>query len=348
VTGQADLIEEIARIHGYDRIPDTIISDDMPPQRANVPLETEEHTRDVLVSLGLRETINHRFTTPEREALLNASGGQVGPYVEIANPIAPDKTVMRRTLLTNMLETAVRNARHADSQQVFEIGSVYLPVADSLLPDEPRHLGLLLTGRRHQVSWTGDVPDAVMDFYDIKGVVDNLVAALKIPDVRYERAQHPTFHPGRSAVLYSGQAEIGAFGELHPQVALAFELTDAPVLAAELDLDVLLNRVGYQFFNIRPTPVTPPVYQDVALVVKDSVPAAEVEAVIWQAGGDLLKGVRLFDVYQGDSIPANHKSLAYNLVYQTDEKTLTDKEVARVHRKIVQAAENRLGATLRA
>src|SRR5690606_16188238 len=159
---------------------------------------------------------------------------------------------------------------------------------------------------------------------------------------------HPTFHPGRSAQLEIDGQAVGVMGELHPVVARRFELTDAPVLAAEFDLDALLAKARYRTFGLKLLPVTPPVYQDIALVVRDEIPAAEVEAVIWKAGGDLLKGVRLFDVYTGDPIPAGHRSLAYNLTYQTDERTLTDKEVASVHRKIVRAAETQLGARLRA
>jgi phenylalanyl-tRNA synthetase beta chain len=264
------------------------------------------------------------------------------------NPIAPDKRVLRHTLLAHLLETAAANARFRDQQQVFEIGHVYLPVDGEALPDEPRRLGIVMTGRRYQINWTNDAPGDSMDFYDLKGVVDSLLIKLKISNPRYSRANHPTFHPGRSAMLHVGKQEIGVLGELHPQVARAFDLTDAPVLAAEFNLDPLLAQVDYPLFNVTPLPQTPPVYQDIALVVREATPAADVEAVIVKAGGDLLKGVRLFDAYTGDPIPQGHKSLAYNLTYQTDEKTLTDKEVARVHRKIVQAAERELGATLRA
>jgi phenylalanyl-tRNA synthetase beta chain len=351
VTGQADLIEEIARIHGYDQIPNTIIEDEMPEQRANPIVEREERARDVLAALGLQENISYRLTTPEREAQLTPDG-QDGyhslPYVRVINPTAPDKTVMRHTLLAALLETAVQNARHHDSQQVFEIGSVYLPRAGQRLPDEPRRLAIIMTGRRYPAAWTPDVTDSLMDYFDLKGVVDALLDALKVPGVTFTRASHATFHPGRSAELRVDGQPVGVFGELHPLVARSFGLTAAPVLAAEFDLDALLAQARYARFSLKPLPVTPPVYQDIALVVKDQTTAAEVEAVIWKAGGDLLKGVRLFDVYAGDPIPAGHKSLAYSLTYQTDDKTLTDKEVAKVHQKIVRAAESQLGAQLRA
>ncbi|MEO8612858.1 MAG: phenylalanine--tRNA ligase subunit beta, partial [Chloroflexota bacterium] len=140
---------------------------------------------------------------------------------------------------------------------------------------------------------------------------------------------------------------IGAFGELHPLVAQAFELTAAPMLVAEFDLDALLDEVENNH-PVKALATTPPVYQDIALVVNADTAAAAVEAVIVKAGGNLLKDVRLFDVYQGDPIPDGQKSLAYNLTYQADDRTLTDKEVAGVHQKIVKAAERELGAKLRA
>ncbi len=351
VIGQADLTEEIARIYGYDRLPNTIIADAMPPQWANVALETEEFCRDILVRLGLQEEITHRFTAPEHEALLTPGGGpgyHSLPYVELSNPIAPDKTVLRHSLLANMLSIAALNARYRDRQRVFEIGAVFLPVEGELLPDEPRYLTLLMTGKRYEAGWNTDVPDGLIDYYDLKGVVDGLLSELKISDAHYSRAEHPTWHPGRSAVLSIGEEEIGVLGELHPQVAQNFDLNDAPVMVAEFNLDKLLAHIAYQTFDVKPVPVTPPVYQDIALVVPASTSAAEVEAVIWQAGGELLKAVKLFDVYEGESIAAGHKSLAYNLTYQTDAKTLRDKDVAKVHKQIVRAAEHRLGATLRA
>ncbi len=350
VTGQADLIEEIARIYGYDNIPDTIIADAMPPQWANIPLEREERTRDILVAIGLRETISYRLTSPEREALLIPSGMEApknGGYVELANPISADKTAMRHTLLISMLENAFNNQRYNARQQIFEIGNVYFKREGQLLPDEPRRLGILMTGPRRTSNWLKDDAGGNVDFYDLKGVVEELLVGLHLSDVSYARASHPSFHPGRSAQLSVGKTEIGTLGELHPIVARTFDLTAAPILVAELDLDALLDLVQDRH-EVKPLPITPPVLQDIAIVVNEETPAAAVEAVIVQAGGDLLKGVSLFDVYRGDPIPTGQKSLAYNLVYQTDERTLKDEEVARVHKRIVKAVERELGAKLRA
>lgn len=350
VEGQAALIEEIARIHGYDDIPATVIADTMPAQLGNPRLEREEILRNLLVNLGLRENISYRFTTPEREAQLVPPGETSSlpnaDYVAMANPIAADKTVLRHTLLVNLLENAASNMRYQARQAVFEIGSVYLK-GDAHLPDEPGRLGLLMTGTRSPISdWSrnGD-SDALMDFFDMKGTVEGILNGLNITGYTIARSAHTTYHPGRSAALSVGGQVIGNFGELHPRVAQAFEITDAPVFIAELDLDAMLDHM--EDASVTALPITPPVLQDIALVVDAALPAAEVETVIWSAGGDLLRDVRLFDVYTGDPIPEGKKSIAYSLTYQTDEKTLTDKEVAKVHKKIVKAAEKRLGAELR-
>ncbi len=355
VIGQADLIEEIARIYGYDKIPSTIIGDDMPPQVGNPDLMLEDATRDLLAKLGLRETINYRFTSPEREALLIPDGMESslpeGDYVVIRNPISSDKTVLRKTLLANLLETAQVNARFNTRQQLFEIGRVYLKRGD-VLPDEVRQLAILLTGPRNASGWMDGNDNALMDFYDVKGVVEGLVAGLHLADVAYCRnddpaSRHTSFHPKRSALFYLGGERAGVFGELHPQVAQRFGLVDAPVLAGVFDLDKLFASVQDRHL-VRELPTTPPILQDIAIVVDADVESAKLERVIAQAGGDLLKDIQLFDVYQGDPLPEGRKSLAYHLVYQTNDRTLKDKEVAKVHQRIIKTVQNRVaGAEVR-
>ncbi len=351
VIGQADLIEEIMRVYGYDSIPNTIMDDAMPAQRGNTALEREELARDTLVGLGLRENMTYHFTSPEREAMLTARGAAsplVDParYVRIANPIAPEKSVMRQSLLTNLLEVARANLRYVDRQQIFEIGTVFHRVEGQQLPDEPSRLAILISGAREAAYW-GGISGARVDFYDMKGIIEGLMRGLHVGEVRYQRANHPSLHPGRSAQIWVNGQNVGAFGELHPLVARAFELEGTGALIADIDLDALLSHVQIMY-RVQALPVTPAVLEDIALVVAESVDAADVEAVIRQAGGDLLKSVTLFDVYRGEQIGAGNKSLAYSLVYQTDERTLTDKDVAARRKKIIKSVEARLGAKLRA
>ena len=347
--GQADLLEEIARIVGYDRIPETIMADEMPPQRENAPLLIEERIRDILVGQGLHEVINYRFTSRQTEAQLlpdNAvSSLPDADYVTITNPASSERDVLRHTLMGNMLENAVNNARYNKSQQLFELGSVYLQRGD-LLPEEPLQLGILLTGARAADWWqAGASPD--MDFYDMKGVLESLLHGLHITDFTLQRGTHSSLHPGRSADLLLAGERAGSFGELHPQVAQRVKLTAAKVIIGEFAVAPLVEHTQ-RLHDIAPLPTQPAVLEDIALVVRADLPASEVEAVIRQAGGRLLKDVALFDIYTGEPIPPGKKSLAYALTYQDEARTLTDKNAARIRKKIIGAARHRLNAELRA
>ncbi len=349
VIGQHDLLEEIARIIGYDQIPETIMADEMPPQRENTAVLIEERIRDILVGAGLYEVINYRFTSRESEALLVPSGAAsslpAAGYVEIANPAASERDVLRHTLMINMLENAVNNARFQSTQQVFEIGKVYLGAGD-LLPEEPMRLGILLTGPRIPSWWDGDGSTGEMDFFDMKGVVESLLHSLHISDFALESGTHCSLHPGRSANLLAADERIGSFGEIHPEVAARFKLTDAKVMYGEIAVEPLI-RQHQRLHTIEALPITPAVLEDIALVVNESTPASEVEAVIRQAGGRILKDALLFDVYTGDPIPPGKKSLAYSLTYQDERRTLTDKNAAKIRKKIIGAARHRLDAELR-
>jgi phenylalanyl-tRNA synthetase beta chain len=352
--GVADLCEEIARIYGYDRVPNTLIDDLLPPQANNEELAREEQVRDLLAQAGLREVVNYRLTTPDAESRLNAPGmtpSWAGDgYVTLANPIAADKVSLRHTLLNGLLENIVTNSRHHPRQLLFEIGSVYLPVRGRHLPDEPRRLCIALTGPRLVADWQ-DGPQAgkaltMMDFFDLKGILDALARGLRIGALDFRAEEHSAFHPGRCAGVYRAEVRVGVIGEVHPLVRGAYDLPQT-VVAAELEFEALVSDVPL-VDRIVPIPTQPAVYQDIALVVSDKVTAAEVERVILQAGGALLTSVRLFDVYRGDQIPEGKKSLAYALTYLAPDRTLTDQEVAKVQQAIVKAAERQLGASLRA
>jgi phenylalanyl-tRNA synthetase beta chain len=347
VIGKADVMEEIARMYGYDRIPETMIADRLPAQVGNSRLDREERVRDLLVSLGLQEIVTYRMTTPEREAksLAPQAPPDDRPYVRLTNPIASDRVVMRHSLLASVLEAAERNARTAERLALFEIGPEFVPVAGRQLPDEPARLVLLLAGRREPSGWRPASPDP-LDWFDLKGVVDGLLEGLKVGRVTYEPAKHASFHPGECARILVEGRQVGRMGSLHPQVQPRYDLPDGPVLMGDFDLDLVLAAVQDRH-TVRPLPTFPPVLEDLAFVVDEAVPAARVEGAIRQAGGTLLEGLRLFDVYRGDQIGAAKKSLAYAVTYQADDRTLTDAEVATVRGRIVKRLEDELGAHLR-
>ena len=345
--GVQDLLEEIARILGYDRIPVTELADTLPPQRNNLAVELEERARDLLAGAGLQEIISYRLTTPERELRLapGASGGNAD-YVRLANPISADRVVMRRTLLAGLLETMAQNARLRDRLWFFELGPVFLPESGQALPLEPRRLAIGMAGPLVPVSWHETEP-ARTDFFTLKGVAEALLAGLHLTGVAFEPAQLPLFAPGRAARLLVNGAAYGTLGEIHPQVAAAFDLPAQPVCLAEFDLEGLFRRVP-STHRVRAVPRFPPVLEDIALVVDVALSAAAVMQVIRDAAGALLAEVRLFDVYRGPQVPPGKKSLAFSLVFQAPDRTLTDAEVEAEKQRIVEAAARGTGAQLRA
>jgi phenylalanyl-tRNA synthetase beta chain len=337
-------MEEIARRYGFDRIPETRLADPLPPQAGNPIFEWEERTRDILVRLGLQEVVSYRMTSPEREGrLLGQVSDLPKAYVIVANPITPERRVLRRSLVASVLEAAEKNA-HAESLALFEIGPVFEPNKNDL-PNEPGRLALVMTGLRSATAW--DVKDSpALDFFDLNGRIELLLSGLCYEKVSYSATDSVNYlHPGKAAEVKVNGHMVGVFGELHPLVKEKYELADSPVLVAEFDLDAL--RAANPAYGIIPVAEFPPVYEDIAVIVDESVAAARVEGLIRQTGGKSVSAVRLFDVYHGEQIGAGKKSLAYSLTYQASDKTMIDAEAAAIRNKIVKRLEQEVGAKLR-
>jgi phenylalanyl-tRNA synthetase beta chain len=341
----ADLIEEIARIHGYEAIPETLMQDVLPPQRSQPLREGLERTRDILVGCGLQEILSYAFTSLEsvQRAQVGQHATDAATFIRIANPISQEREFLRQSLLPSMLETLRSNSRYQQRMLFFEIGKVYLPQAGAELPREPRRLAIALTGTVSPSSWyDAETPPAPLGFAHLKGLVDTLLQRLHIPGVRFVSSHHPTLHPTRTAVLQLAGQEVGVMGEVHPQVREQFNLPEQPVVLLELELETLL---GYrQPRRYQPLPRFPAVLQDMALVVDADLPAQTVEDAIRQAGGALLRQVTLFDLYQGEQITAGKKSLAYALAFQAEDRSLTEDEVRSIYQQIQQYTAVRLGA----
>lgn len=348
--GPADLIEELVRIHGYDRLPVTLLADRLPRQQTNLPLVFEERVRDLLVGCGLQEVINYSLTTPEKEAALLPPGEEAGKHVTLQNPISSERVALRQTLLAGVLDNAASNLRNTDAVRLFELGFVYRAKAGAPLPEEPRRLALAMTGNRHPESWTDSAaaatPNLKLDFFDLKGVIEAVAGDLHVDKVNFQPSQAPYLHPGKSARLSAGDKALGDFGELHPKVAEAYGLSGRTILVADLDVDALQS-VAPSRHAYAPVARFPAALRDIAVVVEESISAERLASAIRGAGGDLLCQVRLFDVYRGDSIPAGTKSLAYALSYQAADRTLTDKEVDKAHKKIEDRLKHVLKAAIR-
>jgi phenylalanyl-tRNA synthetase beta chain len=351
IEGGHDLVEEICRMYGYGRIPSTTLSDDLPPQRGNPTLEAEERIKDSLVESGLQEAITLRLVSAELESKLIPPGSGMGPderpYITLTNPMSPQRAMMRHSLLATVLEVAARNSRFQDRLALFEIGPIFLVNEEELLPDESTQLAIVMSGRRWSQGWHSS-DSASFDFFDLKGVIEQLFGSLHL-EAKYEPAVHPSYAEGRMAIAKMGKSQVGRIGELHPSVVSAFGIRmegNLPVLAAELDLELIIPRIPemYTYNALSPFPA---VHEDIALIVSKDTAAADVEARIRHAGGYLLKDVALFDVYEGRQIPAGKKSLAYHLSFQSPRKTLTDKEVHKQRQRILKQLGSQLGARLR-
>jgi phenylalanyl-tRNA synthetase beta chain len=339
--GAADLIEDIARLYGYEKLPSTLLREEMPAMAGDPQVAFEEVVRDTLVTLGLQEAITYALTTPEKEAPLGLAARE---YVRLLNPISSERAVMRQSLLTGLLEVTAKNLHERSEVSLFEIGSIYLGDVAKKLPEEPRKLAIVLSGRRYADHWgdAGSTPKTLRDFYDLKGVVEELLAGLHV-EATFRVATVSMLHPGKAAEIRVNDIIVGVFGELHPRVAPVFELAGKTILVAEIDLGLLRASVPARF-GYSPISPFPPALRDVAVIVPEEMTGETIEREIRAAGGNLLREIRLFDVYRGESIPAGTKSLAYALSYQALDKTLADKDIEKAHKGV----ENRLRHVLKA
>ncbi len=345
--GRADLLEEISRIYGYDKIPSHCLNQTLPPQHDDRVLAMEDQLKDLLVNLGLQELVAYRMTAPEREVRRFPAEYEapVVDYVEIQNPISVERRVMRRSILASLLEIIEFNSSLSQRLAFFEIGPVFHPVAGQQLPDEKLMLSIGLTGLRELPSWQGGEPQW-MNFYDLKGIMEAMMAGMHISDVRYRNAQHPSLHPGKTAEILVGDSAVGVMGELHPLVKANYDMEEPPVIVAEIELKPLLDAARI-LFDVDPIPTYPPVLEDLAVVVDETVTALEVEDVLRKGGGEYLAKVQLFDIFRGKQVGVGKKSLAFSLTYIAPDRTLTDKEVSKLREKIVYLLDSELNAELR-
>jgi phenylalanyl-tRNA synthetase beta chain len=271
--------------------------------------------------------------------------------IQVSNPMTIEHSALRQTLLGSLLETVRSNLRHRERVWCFELARVYLPPLDPL-PREPRRLALALAGQRQPQNWA--VPGELADFFDLKGVIEQVLAALGVHGAVFRPTAHPTLQPGQSAELLTGPPgelrPVGVLGRLDPRMAERFDLEGRAVLLAELDFDVLCELAPHVPGPVEGSttlPRFPGLQMDLALVVDASVTYEQVLSELRQAGGELLVEAHLFDLYQGAPIPEGHKSLAFALTFRAPDRTLTDQDVAQVVASIELRLAERLGARVR-
>ena len=334
VEGFADVAEEIARIYGYDKIPSTPLRGAQVEGVKTFPQKMEDLTRKLLTACGLYEIITFSFTNPNIfDKLYVEETSPLRNAVKITNPLGEENSIMRTTSIASMMETLARNNNFkADSARLFELARVYLPQEGEPLPKEEQRVTIGMYG--------GCV------FYDLKGIIEALLEGVGISKCRYLPVKdNPSFHPGRTAGLYLAGEQVGILGQIHPQVCDNYGVS-SEVYVAELNFDRLIA-VATTDRRYKPLPKYPAVVRDLALLVDETVLAADIEEIMKKKAKNLFAGLKLFDVYQGKQVPAGKKSMAYSLTLQSEEKTLTDEDVNAVVSDILATLEKKLGAQLR-
>ena len=342
VTREADLIEEVARIDGLEKLPATLPSRHGASGLLTTAQRLRRRAADALTAQGLDEIVGWSFARPDLAQRL-----RLGPQrtVELENPMSAEQSQLRTTVLGSLLDVAQRNlARGSSSLRLFEAGAIYLPDGESGLPHEPYHVGALLVGDVRPASWREPQPGTA-DFFAAKGVLEGLLDTLRVPWAVRAEAQ-PFLHPGKAASVLAGGRAVGWLGEIHPQVAAEWDIRET-IAAFELDLhaaivDAVLTPLYEDVTSF------PEVREDLAVVVSDRVTAAEVLDVVRRSGAPLLAAVEVFDVYRDpDRLGAGNYSLALRLSYRAPDRTLTDEEVAEPRGRIVAALADQLGGWVR-
>lgn len=355
--GEIDLVEEVARQHGYNRIATTLPRGKVTAARRSRADRLTKTVRDLLAGAGYHEALTYSWYHPDTlDKLGFAADAPERRHVAIMNPMTEDGRLLRTTILPGLLGALAYNAaRKVNDVRLFEVARVYLPKQLPLteLPEEPMRLGLAAMGPARPKTWDG--PAQEVDFFALSGAVGLVLDGLGVKGWRLEAARHPSLHPGRTARLVlaaggqgdggAGGREAGYLGEVHPVVSQRYDLPSR-VYLAELDFTAILAQARLDV-RFEPVPKHPAVARDLAFVVDKSVSQDRLAATMRRAGGELLDGLRLFDLYEGAPVRAGSHSLAYTLVYRAPDRTLTDVEVTEAHDRVRAALAREHGAELR-
>jgi len=345
---EEDLVEEVARIIGYEDVPATLLSSEIPHQIPNPSRDLREQVRDALVAAGMQETISYPATSLNSMAKVGVSNSAGQAALPIANPMSSDMTHMRTTLRPSILDTLSFNRRvsHGSGFKLFEIGKIYLPNDDVNgyeLPKEQEVLVGVFAGPSSQMSWltTGNA----MDFFYAKGVLEVVFRRLGL-NVEYEA--HDTdqiLHPGKTALLNYKGNRIGVIGEIHPNVLDRFNIEDSPVALIEINLETLYSTLEGTSPTYTEVSRYPESERDIAILVDDEVSSAQIQHIIIR--NKLVQSSTPFDLYTGDKIPAGKKSIGYRVTFRSNQSTLTRELVDKTRQSIVKQLERELGAELR-
>lgn len=343
---EIDLVEEVARMNGYEKIPVTMPKARVFSDRPTRHQRFERRLRSLMVGNGFTEIINFSFMAPAvlDKLLLDATDNRRN-VVRLRNPLVDEQSVMRTTLLPGMLEAAAANINHRSLDlRMFELRRIYQPVAGQELPHEPLYLAGLITGLRTPESWNEAKNPA--DFYDVKGTVETVLDVFGMSSATFlAPTVDPFYHPGKSCIVSSAGETLGTLGEIHPDVQDNFSI-DQKVYYFELNFEKLLTKVSEKV-TVKAPSRFPDTFRDIAMLVPDEIAAARVVDTIAGLKIREIESSSIFDLYKGASIPDGLKSLAVRVRYRSSEKTLTDDEVGVLHTRVIGCLVEKLGVTVR-
>lgn len=347
VTCMADISEEIARLHGFDKIKSTLPNGVSMQGTQSAKQTFIDKVKASLSSQGLYETISFALTNEETFNKLNIpQDSPLRKAVPIMNPLSDEYPLVRTTLLSSIFDNLARNlARKNDDVALFEVGSVFFPKALPVteLPDEVVKIAGAITGRRNAQGW--NQTNDMVDFYDAKGIIEELLANLRVTRYTVEAGTHYAMHPGKTALFKKGRDVIATVGEVHPAVLSAYGITK-PVYIFELDATIVMKYMAKDL-KYKALPKYPATSRDLAMLVDVDVNAADIEKAMTKAAGQNLTQITLFDVYTGKQVEEGKKSLAFSLTFQSNDKTLTDAEIDPAIEKIVAKLQKDFNANLR-
>lgn len=345
ISREIDLVEEVARLYGYDQIPITLPRGVTVQALKTEDRQLEDFCRHFLSKIGLTEIITYSFFDPGHFDRLRLSGDH--PWrktVKLQNPLSEAQSVMRTTLLPEILEVASRNAKHkGENISIFECGRVFIPLSDQKLPREDLQIAGLVAGE-YSSGWKWEpVP---LDIFFLKGILQSLFRETGLNNFEFLPSQYYNFlHPGRTAKVLLDNEVLAVLGEVHPFLREEYELLEGTCV---FWVDFMILKKHYNSLRtFKPIPKYPGASRDLAIVVPEEVSALEIEKSICEVGGEILQRVELFDVYRGKQIPAGQKSMAYSLLYQSAERTLKEEEINSLHRLIQKNLAERFHAELR-
>lgn len=347
VSRPQDLMEEVARRWGYDNIPISFATIPAVTQPVPALLARRQQIRDLLAGMGFSETINYSFihkASCDRLALVEDDIRR--NVIEILNPLSEDQAVLRTSLIPGLLETTHRNlAQQSKTLQLFEVGKIFIGQGAGKLPVEKEMLAGLWTGRRTESSWHGK-PEPC-DFYDLKGALEGLLSGLHAPNAEYTQltaAQCTYTRPGATAQIQMGGKSLGIMGEIHPRICGTFDIKQ-PVFLFEIDLQTLVEQIP-EVVCAQPLPKYPATTRDATLIIDLNVEAGALLAQVRDMEQPLVEAVQLFDVFQGESLPENRKSVSFRIVYRSNQETLQDSTVNQLHTEITKELVSKFKADL--